>query len=289
MSSSIQIIGILNCTPDSYFDGGEFLDVHKAIERAGELLSEGADWIDIGGESTFVDRDDVSIDEELSRVMPVIQGILNRYPEAKLSIDTYKSEVAKEAVEAGVRMVNDVTGGRGDTSMFDVVARSTEITDPGPGPGPNWQGGIPLFVMMYAKHETSRTTMDEVHYDDVIVTVKEFLTERKQIALDAGIPAEAIILDPGLGFFISSVAKYSFEIIARFRELEELSSPLYLSPSRKSFLAGPQKLEPADRLPGTIAASVLAAQNGATYIRTHDVAEVRRGIEVVLAMRGIAS
>lgn len=262
-----KIVGVLNVTPDSFHDGGKFLSVDAAVERAGEMFRYGADIVEIGGESTGPRSSDVSLEEELQRVIPVICAIKKKFPSAALSVDTYKLEVAKAAIAEGAMMVNDVTAGRADREMFSVVASSSAI-----------------LVLMYAKDPTPRTTIEDRQYEDVVRTVSDFLRERKAQAVKAGIAEERIILDPGLGHFISSDANYSFEIIRRLREFQALGCPILLSPSRKSFLAGPENLPPSERLPGTIAASAVAVLNGASYIRTHDVKEVRRGCEVALAL-----
>lgn len=256
-------MGVLNVTPDSFSDGGLYTDIDTAVSRAMTMIDQGADIIDIGGESTFVNRDDVSIEEELERVLPVIQTLKEKRPNTQISIDTYKSEVAKQVLAAGATIVNDVTAGRGDTDMFAVA---TEAQCP--------------IVLMYAKDETSRTTTDEREYEDVVDTIKTFLEQRIHEALAAGIKKHNIILDPGLGFFISGKAQYSYEILAQLERITALGYPVLVSPSRKSFLAGREQLAPADRLPGTIASSAIAATCGATIIRTHDVLEVRRACEI---------
>lgn len=265
MRNNLRIVGILNVTPDSYFDGGKFASVDAAVKRAGQMLRDGADIIDIGGESTGPNSKDVTEQEERARVIAIIKAIKRAYPGAVLSIDTYKSGIAREAIEAGVSMINDVTAGRSDQKMFDVAASA----------------GVPI-VLMFSKDPTPRTTIAHARYDDVVKDIAAFLAARKQVAIDAGIDSSKIILDPGMGHFISSDATYSFEVLARLRELTSLGCPLYVSPSRKSFLAGPENLSTVDRLPATIAASAIAVMNGAAYIRTHDVLDVRRGCQVAL-------
>ena len=259
----VQIVGALNVTPDSFHDGGQFTSIDTAVARAGQMIEDGADIIEIGGESTGPKSADVPPGEELQRVIPVVRAIRKKFPAAVISVDTYKSAVAQAALDEGAVMINDVTGGRSDSQMFPAVARSSA-----------------QIVLMYAKDPTPRTTIEDRQYDDVVATIKDFLWERKSLAITAGIPEDRIILDPGLGHFVSSDARYSFEIIGRLGEFLDLGSPIFLSPSRKSFLAGPEKLPPADRLPGTIAASAIAVLHGATYIRTHDVQEVRRACEL---------
>lgn len=265
---NVQIVGVLNVTPDSYFDGGQFTALDASVEQAQLLLNEGADIIDIGGESTGPGSKNVSVDEELNRVLPVIEAITEQIPEAKISVDTYKAEVAKAAIKQGVHMINDVTAGRGDAAMFSVIAQSTV-----------------QYVMMFAKDDSARTSINNVQYDNVIQTIGDFLLKRKRAASGSGVASDHIIIDPGLGHFISSDPKYSFEVIKNIHRIIELvAAPVYVSPSRKSFLAGEENLAPKDRLPSTIVASAIAAKNGANYIRTHDVSAVRRGIEVMQAL-----
>jgi dihydropteroate synthase len=252
-----QIIGVLNVTPDSYFDGARWSSMDAALKRTEQMLREGADWIEIGGESTGPNSKNVSEQEEIYRTIPVIKEILNNWGSTRISIDTYKSAVAQEALACGVSMVNDVTAGRGDAGMFE-AARFAKL------------------VLMYAKDPTPRTTVRPLQYEDVVATITKFLSERIDAAVRAGVPRDRMIIDPGLGHFVSSDPKYSFEIIARLAEFATLGCPILLSPSRKSFLAGPDNLPPADRLEGTIAASAIAVLNGATFIRTHDVAAVKR-------------
>lgn len=266
----VQIVGILNVTPDSYFDGGCFISIDAAVARAGEMLAKGADWIEIGGESTGPGSSDVTLEEELHRVTPVIEAIRAAHPEANISVDTYKAPVARMAVRAGASMINDVTAGRMDPEIF-TVAKETGSR----------------LVLMYAKDSGPRTTRTAAHYKDVVSTVKEFVRERRDAALAADIPKRHIILDPGLGHFISSEARYSYEIIARLGEFAALECPIFLSPSRKSFLEGSGHLKTTDRLLGTVAASAIAVLHGAEYIRTHDVTEVRRACEVAAAIRSM--
>ncbi|MDD5026076.1 MAG: dihydropteroate synthase [Candidatus Peribacteraceae bacterium] len=265
---SVTIVGVLNITPDSYYDGGKFVARDAALRQTERLMAEGADIIEIGGQSTGPGSMDVSVEEELKRVMPVIERIARSLPSARLSIDTWQADVALRAIEAGVTMVNDVTAGRGDVTMFPTLKNHD----------------VPV-VLMYAKDATARTVVHDERYASVIETIMQFLRERSQAAVAAGIASERLILDPGLGHFVSSDPKYSFEILARLKEFLDLGHPLLVSPSRKSFLAGREKLSTAERLPGTIAASAIAVLNGASYIRTHDVGEVRRGCEIAEAMK----
>lgn len=251
-------MGILNVTPDSYFDGGKFLTEKAILERAQEILSQGGDIIDIGGESTGPGSPDVATEEERNRVLPAVRIIHEHFPQTLISVDTYKADVAEQAVLAGAQMINDVTAGRGDTAMFSVIAKYR----------------IP-YVMMFSKDSTARTTKQDVQYDDVLATVLSFLQERMRMAESAGIEKTQIILDPGLGHFISADPQYSWHILHHLETFTAVA-PVLVSPSRKSFLAGPKNLPPSERLPATLEATILALQHGARIIRTHDVGETKR-------------
>jgi dihydropteroate synthase len=267
--TTIQIVGVLNVTPNSFHDGGKYVNVPSALTQVEKMLKDGADVIEIGGESTGPNSPDVGVDIERERVLPVLRAIRETFPKTRLSVDTYKNVIAEEAIAAGATMINDVTAGRSDPRLLHVLARHPEVS----------------LVLMYAKDASPRTSIADTAYDDVVTTVKAFLEERKAAAVAAGVSAHKIILDPGLGHFVSSAPSPSQAIIARLREFASLGSPLFLSPSRKSFVAGSEKLTTADRLPGTIAASAIAVLHGASYIRTHDVLEVRRACEIALAIR----
>lgn len=248
-----RIVGILNVTPDSYVDGGKHADVVSAVLQAKRYAKEGADIVEVGGESTGPESKDVAETEELRRVIPVVRAIRAALPRTTIAVDTWKAAVAQAALEAGASMINDITAGRGDPRMFGVIA----------------QARCP-YVIMHAKDASPRTTVHAREYEDVLQAVSAFLQQRMDLAVAAGIPRDSIILDPGLGHFISSDPSYSFEILDRLAELARLG-PVLVSPSRKSFLAGPRHLPPSQRLPATLKASVTAMKNGASYIRTHDV------------------
>ncbi len=271
MSNPVRIVGVLNVTPDSFYDGGKYDHVEAAVVRAQEMIAQGAAIIEIGGESTGPNSKDISAEEELSRVLPVLQKIQNttlrqaQGDKPQVSVDTYKSEVAEAAIAAGAGMINDVTAGRGDARMFAVMAKHPHVA----------------YVMMYSKDPTPRTTVAEKDYVDVVQTVGDFLVERRAAAVAAGMDSSRIIFDTGLGHFISSKPEYSYTIIEQLPRIVALGQPVLLSPSRKSFLAGPKNLPASERLPATLAASVLAAMNGASYIRTHDVAETQRALSML--------
>ena len=260
------VMGILNVTPDSFSDGGLYNDPAGAVEHGLKLLDEGADIIDIGGESTGPGSKDVSEAEELSRVMSVVLALRSK-TKAWLSIDTYKSGVAVEALEAGVDMVNDVTALRGDAKMASVLS------------------GYPVpVVLMYSKDSTPRTTREATQYDDVVKTVKNFLQDRVEYAVKSGIKMERLILDPGMGAFVSADPKYSLQIIKRLREFTKMGLPLLVGPSRKSFIGQTLDVAMHQRLEGTLAACAIAVMNGASILRVHDVQQTRRMVDMVHAI-----
>ena len=268
MSGTVRIVGILNVTPDSYYDGGKFDRLDAALAQADRMLDEGADVLEAGGESTGPGSASVSAEEELARVLPVVRALCERHPGVPLAVDTYKAAVAEASLAAGATMINDVTAGREDPALFGVVAAAKAS-----------------LVLMYAKDPTPRTTRDVVPYGDVAATVAGFLRERAEAARAAGVDAARIVVDPGMGHFVSGDPAESFRLLSRLPEIAALGYPVLVSPSRKSLLAGRENLPPADRLPGTIAASAVAVLHGASYIRTHDVLEVRRACEIALAIR----
>ncbi|MFA6436069.1 MAG: dihydropteroate synthase [Candidatus Gracilibacteria bacterium] len=265
------LMGVLNVTPDSFSDGGDFFSVEKAIARGLEMVSEGAAILDIGGESTGPESQEVSLEEELKRVIPVIRGLREKNPEIMISIDTWKAEVARQALEAGATMVNDVTALRGDLEMAKVVAKAN----------------VPV-ILMYSKDATARTTSKAVDYEDVIQTIRDFLAARVTVAEATGIRRENIWIDPGMGAFVSKKGCYSLEILRRLEELKTLGLPIVVGASRKGFIGefcggnGPK-----DRLEGSLAAATIALLNGASVIRAHDVKEHARVLKLVGAGLGI--
>ncbi len=261
-----EVIGVLNVTPDSFYAGSRVQTMDDVLAAARRMLAEGASLLEVGGESSGPGSPDVSIDAELSRTVPAVTAIRRMFPDCRIVVDTWKAAVAREALAAGAEIINDVTAGRGDPEMFRTVAEA--------GAG---------IVLMFSKDPTPRTTVRSVTYDDVIATVRTFLAARIAAAVAAGTARERIIIDPGLGHFVSSDPFYSYEILARLRELTDLA-PVLVSPSRKSFLAGPSGLPPSERLPATVAASVLAALRGASFIRTHDTGSVKQALERTRAL-----
>jgi dihydropteroate synthase len=256
-------MGVLNVTPDSFADGGRFLRARDAVLHGIRLVREGADILDVGGESSRPGSDPVSVQEELDRVAPVIEELASAV-EARLSIDTYKPSVARECLRLGATMVNDITGLE-SAEMLRVVA--------GHGAG---------AVVMHMRGRP-KTMQDDVAYDDVVSEVRAFLDERSARAREAGI--REVVVDPGIGF--GKTAGHNFELLRRLGEIASLGMPVLVGPSRKSFLGSlPSRLPPGERLEGTLAAVAVAVLHGASMVRVHDVREAKRVVEVVDAVRG---
>jgi dihydropteroate synthase len=260
----VKLMGVVNVTPDSFSDGGLYLDAEAAIEHGRELVEQGAEILDVGGESTRPGAEPVSEEEELRRVEPVVAGLAGA--DAQISVDTSKAAVAVAALDAGAAIVNDVTALRGDSEMAGLCAER--------GAG---------VVLMHMRGDP-RTMQDEPRYEDVVDEVKGFLVERVEAALAAGIVAERIWLDPGIGF--GKTAAHNLELLRRLGELEELGRPLVVGTSRKSFIGRADGSPVDDRLGGTIASSVLAAAEGAEVLRVHDVAEIRQALVLADAVLG---
>jgi dihydropteroate synthase len=317
MSQPFRLMGVVNVTPDSFSDGGLFLDPAAAVAHGLELAEDGAEILDVGGESTRPGAEPVGEVEELRRVLPVVQGLaaaLGSHPthspaatggraSVALSIDTSKARVARAALEAGASLVNDVTALRGDPEMAAVVAQS---------------GAECCLMHMLGE---PRTMQREPRYEDVVAEVKAFLEERLAFAVAEGVAEERVLLDPGIGF--GKTLAHNLELLRRLRELAALGRPLVVGTSRKSFLgriladaagreepteAGrhvppaladlgmraervspqsvPVSASTEGRLPGTIATCVLAYERGASVLRVHDVAPVRAALAVAAATLG---
>ena len=248
------VMGILNVTPDSFSDGGEFFKKRDAVKRALEMINEGADIIDVGGESTSPGAEEVPAGEEISRVIPVI-GALKKRTDTPISIDTRKSEVAREAIKAGARIVNDVSGLNFDPAMAGVIARHR-----------------PGAILMHSKG-TPRTMQDDPSYRDVLKEVIAGLKKSIAIAMKAGVRKDALAIDPGIGF--GKRLEHNLKILNSLEEICAIGFPVCIGTSRKSFigkiLGGAL---PEERLAGTIASSVIAITKGARIIRVHDVKEM---------------
>lgn len=264
---SVALMGIVNVTPDSFSDGGLYLDPAKATLHGRELAAAGADWLDVGGESTRPGSEGVSLDEELERVMPVVEALAGpEGPGVPVSIDTSKAEVARRAVAAGARMINDVTALRGDPEMPAVCAES---------------GAEVCLMHMLGE---PRTMQEDPRYDDVVADVRDFLAERMQKAVAAGVAEDRIVLDPGIGF--GKTLEHNLALLRGLPQLAELGRPLLVGPSRKRFIGelSGAGAEADDRLPGTIAACIASARRGAAILRVHDVAPVRQALAVAGAI-----
>jgi dihydropteroate synthase len=257
-------MGVVNVTPDSFSDGGLFLDPEAAIAHGRKMAAEGASILDVGGESTRPGAEPVSPEEELARVEPVVRSLAAG--QAAVSIDTSKATVAEAALDAGAAIVNDVTALRADPAIAGLCA------DRGSG-----------LVLMHMQG-TPRTMQENPTYDDVVEDVKSFLAERLDVALRGGVSEERIWLDPGIGF--GKTLEHNLELLRRMDELRALGRPIVVGASRKSFIAAIDGSPVDQRLGGTIAASVLAAARGADVLRVHDVAEVAQALRVADAILG---
>jgi len=256
-------MGIVNVTPDSFSDGGLFLDAEAAVAHGLRLQDEGADILDVGGESTRPGAAPVAPEEQIRRVVPAIEGLVARGVRAPISIDTTRLAVASAAVEAGATYVNDVSAFRTDPDLAGFVAERG------------------LDCCLSHMRGDPRTMQAEAHYDDVVSEVKAFLEERLAAAIAAGIAEERIMLDPGIGF--AKRLEHNLELLRRLDELAALGRPIVIGTSRKSFLGRITGREADDRLPGTIATNVLALERGATVFRVHDVQPVADALAVAAA------
>src|SRR5947209_9734295 len=262
--NSFRVMGVVNVTPDSFSDGGEYLDPDAAVRHGLELERDGASILDIGGESTRPGALPVSAEEELSRVLPVIEGLREQGARAQISIDTSKAAVAASAIDAGAGLVNDVTAFRGDPDTAGLVAAR----------------GVDCCLMHMLGEP--RTMQLHPHYDDVVDDVKRFLEERVAFAAAHGVDRTRIMLDPGIGF--GKTLEHNLELLRRLDEVVALGPPIMIGTSRKSFLGKlTGREDPRERLPGTIATNVIAYERGARVFRVHDVRPVVDALNVAAA------
>jgi len=258
------IMGILNVTPDSFFDGGSYYPRERAIDHALEMAEGGADIIDVGGESTRPGSEPTSLGEELDRVLPVIEGI-RKHSSIPLSIDTYKAAVARAAVASGADMVNDISSLSFDEGMAGVVAAS----------------GVPV-VMQHIKG-TPRAMQKNPSYQDVTGEIKEFFIERIAYARSCGIDEDDIIIDPGIGF--GKRVSDNLTIIRELGRLKELGRPLLIGTSMKSFIGRIMGTDlPAERAEGTLASVAISLWNGADMVRVHDVVRTKKVVKFMKAL-----
>jgi len=263
----VLIMGVLNVTPDSFYDGGSYASAPAAVAHALTMVADGADIIDIGGESSRPGAAPVPAEIELSRVLPVITGIQEN-SDVLISIDTTKSEVAREAIRAGARIVNDISALRFDPQMGPLIA------DTG------------AYVVLMHMQGTPRTMQNDPTYTDPVAEIKGFLKERIEAAIEAGIPRSRIFIDPGIGF--GKRLAHNLAILRGIPSFKELGAPVLIGLSRKSFLGEILDLPVEARLTGTIAANAIAIRNGADIIRVHDVKEGRQTAEVACRLRADA-
>jgi dihydropteroate synthase len=260
-TSRVLVMGIVNVTPDSFSDGGQFADADRAVARARALTAAGADLIDVGGESTRPGAKPVSVEEELRRVLPVIEQLRDLV----VSVDTTKASVAEAALRAGAQVVNDISALRFDPRMVEVIGQHG--------------AGVVLMHMQ----GTPATMQTNPRYTDVVREVRQFLAERIEFALAQGMAREQIAIDPGIGF--GKTVEHNLELLARLEELTGLGCPVLVGASRKSFLGKITGREPGERLAGSVAVATWAVARGARIVRAHDVAETRDAVRVVESLQ----
>ncbi|MBJ9993371.1 MULTISPECIES: dihydropteroate synthase [Paenibacillus] len=257
LGQSTQVMGILNVTPDSFSDGGRYVDPDTAVRHALKMMLDGADLIDIGGESTRPGYTPVSAEEELARVIPVIEAIHKAAPHIPISIDTYKAEVARQAILAGAHIINDIWGGKGDPDMLKVAAEL----------------GCPI-ILMHNRHDMDYTDFVE----DVVADLKESV----RLALAAGVRPEHIILDPGIGF--AKNGEHNLKLMTQLDRLNQIGYPVLLATSRKRFIRSVLDLPVDDLVEGTAATVAFGIAQGCQLVRVHDVKSIKRTVKMCDAM-----
>ena len=259
LDGKCHVMGILNVTPDSFYDGGWHFDLDSTQKRVEEMITEGVEIIDIGGESTRPGSKPVSIEEELERVIPAIEFVKN-ISDIPISIDTQKAEVARKAVEAGACVVNDIGGLRNN----DMISTIAELQ-------------IPVIIMHM--QGTPENMQKNPQYDDTVQDIKNWLEERIKAAEIAGIKRSNMIVDPGIGF--GKNLKHNLEILGGLSELNDMAGGVLLGASRKSFIGFLTGAEDSDRLTGSLAAAIMGATSGVDLVRVHDVKETRKAIDAI--------
>ena len=259
------VMGIVNVTPDSFSDGGKFYEPKKALEYATVLIDDGADIIDIGGESTRPGAEKVSISEELKRVIPVIDSIRSKHSDILISIDTTKSIVAQNAIEAGADIINDVSGLSFDIDMPRIIAKLK----------------VPVIIMHMKGNPKNMQVSPE--YKDLINDILIFFVEKIKMAINAGIDQNMIILDPGIGF--GKTVQHNFQLLSKLNDFTELGLPIMIGPSRKSFIGVTLDLPVKDRIDGTSATVSAGIMNGARIVRVHDVKIMKRVVTIIDRIR----
>ena len=260
------IMGVLNITPDSFSDGGKYSSVNSIVDYAINMIEEGADIIDIGGESTRPGAKPISTDEELIRIVPAIKAI-RKETDITISIDTYKSNTAERSLDIGADMINDITGLTRDPLMAGLVARKKSP-----------------IVLMHIKG-TPYNMQKKIIYNDLITEITSYFNTQVSFALDSGVLRKNIILDPGIGFGKS--VENNFEIISKLNEFSKLGFPVLIGPSRKSFIGSTLNLPVNQRLEGTLTAVISGIINGANIVRVHDIKSVKRSLLILEKIRKV--
>ena len=264
MSINPKMVGILNLTPDSFSDGGEFFDKDKAVKHALEMVKDGAKIIDVGAESTHPDSRKISAEEEINILDPVVKALKEQG--VTVSIDTYKPEVMKHCLDLGVDMINDVTGLK-DPKAIELLASYD----------------VPI-VIMYSRSKDAHAEKKEGGVTGIIAEIKRFFDAKIDQCVKAGISKERLILDPGMGFFLGSNPEPSLMVLKHLAQFKKLGCRIYISTSRKSFIGRVTGAEVAQRGPGTLATELWAAMQGVDYIRTHDVKQLADGLKMIQAI-----
>lgn len=260
---SPKIMGILNITPDSFFDGGELTDEKSVLRKAEKMISDGADFIDVGGYSSRPGASDISQEEELDRVIPTIEAIIKRFPECILSIDTFRSEVAKQAIESGALMVNDISGGALDSEMFALVARHH----------------VP-YILMHMKG-TPQTMKSMAEYENLISEILDYFHSKIDQLQQLGVAD--IMIDPGFGF--AKTITHNFELLKHLELLKVLNQPMVIGLSRKSMIWKTLNTDPQNALNGTTVLNTIALLKGASILRIHDVKEAVEAVKLTNFVR----
>lgn len=260
----VMVMGIVNVTPDSFSDGGSYLDPERAVDHALELVAEGAEILDIGGESTRPTSVPVEVAEELRRVLPVIEGLAGRV-KVPISIDTMKPEVARQAVAAGASIINDVAANREDETMWGLAAETGSA-----------------YVCLHMQG-TPQTMQRNPTYGNVVREVAAFFAERRQRILSCGVTAEQLILDPGIGF--GKTVEHNLQLLGALGMFAEIGHPVLLGVSRKSFIGAVSGGKVEERLPGALACACLAAEQGVAIVRVHEVAPTVQALRMTQAIR----
>jgi len=263
------IVGILNVTPDSFYDGGKYFDPTQALARAGEILSQGGNIIDVGGESTRPFSPRVSLEEAIKRVIPVVQAIKENLPQAVISVDTYKAEVARRALEKGAEIINDVSACTFDPSLLEVVVEYK-----------------PGYVLMHSLGRPE-TMQENPHYENVVEEIYAFFEEKLNFLVKKGLPEENIVLDPGIGF--GKLLEHNLAILANIEKFFSLGRPLYVGLSNKSMWEKLLGLKVGERQIATQVATALLAQKGVYIHRVHEVKETKETLTIVEALKNASN